>query len=451
MSSTSIKIESIHLKNFAGFNRVEVNLNPNVTYLIGKNGAGKSTIGLNSVWWILQGIAEKSSKGNTPLTGERFRFIGEYGRSAEGIMKLYDEVSKRHITITRKMTKDTNAVSVIADDGTALDQDFLNELFNLYLINPKKFTELSPRQQANTIGIDTSEYDTRIKDTKEDITQIGRDIKAFGELEVVDKTEKVNISQLNQEKNAVLEFNQEQLRKQKVIDDHRNEVSQWNRLFIDKGTELKQLEDRITAVKAEMAGLADNIKSKEEAIKLLPVPQTPKPTTDIDEKINTAQQTNEKAFQFEQYIEKSKKLQAKTQELQETKDKLEKHVQDKTDYLQEQRLPFKELTINDEGELLFRDRPIKPEHFSTGELIMLIPRLMAVKNPDFKYVFIQDFNLLDTVKQKECIDYLTAKGFQLVIEYVSESRVADNTCIMLQDFGVITADNTEEQQQEPLI
>jgi hypothetical protein len=38
-----------------------------------------------------------------------------------------------------------------------------------------------------------------------------------------------------------------------------------------------------------------------------------------------------------------------------------------------------------------------------------------------KYVFIQDFNNLDNENREKVVKYLTEKGFQLVIELISEA------------------------------
>ena len=73
-----MKIKQIMLKNFANVNQVEINLKDDVTYLVGVNGAGKTTVGLNAIWFILEGLA---LKGKNVLHGERFRFIGKQGKS----------------------------------------------------------------------------------------------------------------------------------------------------------------------------------------------------------------------------------------------------------------------------------------------------------------------------------------------------------------------------------
>jgi energy-coupling factor transporter ATP-binding protein EcfA2 len=82
-----------------------VNLDENVTYLIGRNGSGKTKLGLDLIWFVLQGIAEKSSEGKIPLLGERFRFIGKDGATAMGELVLHDDAINADIRVIRKLGK----------------------------------------------------------------------------------------------------------------------------------------------------------------------------------------------------------------------------------------------------------------------------------------------------------------------------------------------------------
>ena len=97
-----MKIKQIMLKNFANVNQIEINLSDSVTYLIGENGSGKTTVGLNAIWFILEGLAKTGKK---VLHGDRFRFIGKQGKSAIGKLVLHDETENIDITIQRKLTK----------------------------------------------------------------------------------------------------------------------------------------------------------------------------------------------------------------------------------------------------------------------------------------------------------------------------------------------------------
>ena len=165
-----MKINSLKLDNFAKYGQVEVSFDENITYLTGINGSGKSTIGLTGIWFMFQGIAEKASGGNTPVIGERFRFIGPSSPTAKGEMVLFDEKKNAEIKVIRKLTKSGTELKFEAPEGYNLDQQFLNDLFNVFLIAPKKFIDLSSKQQALALGIDTSSYDIELSKLKQNST-----------------------------------------------------------------------------------------------------------------------------------------------------------------------------------------------------------------------------------------------------------------------------------------
>jgi hypothetical protein len=83
------------------------------------------------------------------------------------------------------------------------------------------------------------------------------------------------------------------------------------------------------------------------------------------------------------------------------------------------------------------EKPIQEQYFSTGELLKIVPVLIGSLNPELKYVFIQNYNLLDENKQKEVEKFLLSKGFQLVIEMVGENAIKGKNCILLKDCKVL--------------
>ena len=187
-----MRVKSIMLDNFAKFDHVKVDLDPNLTFLIGPNGAGKSTIGISALWFIMKGIAQKGDG----LQGERFRFIGEEKASGTGTLVLHDEKLGADIAVKRTLTKSGHKVEFIAPPDMMLDQDWLNELFNVYLIAPQAFIDLSSKEQAIALGIDTKEYDNLLKAAKEDYTVINRQIRALGEIVEVPEVKRVSSGEL---------------------------------------------------------------------------------------------------------------------------------------------------------------------------------------------------------------------------------------------------------------
>ncbi|MNW15961.1 hypothetical protein D3C71_2146360 [compost metagenome] len=71
---------------------------------------------------------------------------------------------------------------------------------------------------------------------------------------------------------------------------------------------------------------------------------------------------------------------------------------------------------------------------------------MSARNPELKYVFLQDFNLLDEDEQLKVEKALTDRGMQLVIELVGKKKIEDRSCILLKDCQVVDSYSDEGKQ-----
>lgn len=460
-----MKVKSIQLNNFANYNKVSVSFDENITYLIGKNGSGKSTIGITAIWFMFQGIAEKSSGGNNPLIGERFRFIGCNGKTANGEMILHDEKTGIDIKVIRKLTKTGTDLSFEAPEGYDLGQQWLTDLFNIFLIAPKKFCELSPKEQAKALGIDTKKFDDEISELKRKYTEINAVYRSFGELPEVEKVERVDMVSLQAQKKQIADkLNAKYLENKKANDVLKqayetmcketekecaafnniqialeNKIEQANKLYSqleDLGYGGYEVSDWIKSLgkPEESKRFEDHYPEPPEYIQELPDRSE---LDEIDAQIISAGDNNNKALLYEQYLQKKQQKEAKETELKTNKDKQACIEAERLEYIKGFKFPFSNLTVGEEGELLLNGKPIKAKYFSTGELLKIIPVLISTTQPELKYVFLQDFNLMDEDKQKEIEEFLTGKGFQLVVEVVGKSKIADKNCILLRDNVIV--------------
>lgn len=465
-----MKIKEISLANFAGYGQVTVSLNNNITYLVGKNGSGKSTLGITAIWFMFQGIAEKASGGNTPLIGERFRFIGSKGATAKGEMILVDEKNGNvEIKVTRKLSKSGTEVTFTAPDNTnyPLNQQWLTDLFNLFLIAPKKFTELSSKEQAKALGIETKVYDDAIAALKTEYTGINRDLKQYDNLTPVAKVDKVDVLALQAKKDTVRnDLNQKYFDNKKANDDLRRKweeekatIDSGVRIFNENQAALSQKHnacyDAHSILKMHgysggdvtdfIIGITEEMRPQRTASELYPAEPTyisEMPNDEelqaIDAKILAATTTNQQAYEYEQYIQKLSARDAKKNELDKNVADQKAKAAERLEYIKSFKMPFSNLTVGEEGDLLMNDKPIKEPYFSTGELLKIIPILVSTANPELKYVFLQDFNLLDDEKQADVIKYLVEdKGYQLVVELVGKDKLANKNCILLKDNAVV--------------
>jgi len=131
---------------------------------------------------------------------------------------------------------------------------------------------------------------------------------------------------------------------------------------------------------------------------------------------------NDEAYAYEQALEKSRQKEAKSEELAANKLAQKQLQEQKTAYLQSLDLPYNTMTIDDDGGLLMDGNPLCEPYKSSGELWAIIPRIIAKLNPEFRYLFVQHWNLMDKTKQKNLVNDLLELGFQLCIEVVDETE-----------------------------
>jgi hypothetical protein len=470
-----MKVKEISLTNFAKYDQVTVSFDENVTYLVGKNGSGKSTLGITAIWFMFQGIAEKASGGNNPLIGERFRFIGPKAASAKGEMVLHDEKTGVDVKVMRRLTKTGSDLSFEAPEGYQLDQQWLTDLFNIFLIAPKKFCELSPKDQAKALGIDTKAFDEEIADLKKKFTEINAVYRSFGELPEVEKVEKVDVAALQDQNegiktrlnNLYLQNKKQNDEAKKGWEDACNVVEKEVSAFNNKQYALQNTLQQATSLVSKLGDLGYEGEEVSTWISSLGQPEEtrnfedfypPKPSLieelpdrseldAIDQQIIEAGKINEQAIRYQQYIQK--KEEKETHELRLKANKELQHIteQKRVEYIKAFKFPFSNITVDDDGQLLLAGKPIKDPYFSTGELLKIIPILLSTSNPELKYVFIQGFNDLDEDNWKQVEEYLTGKGFQLVVEMVGKTKVEDKNCILLRD-NVVVEDYSDAKKPE---
>jgi hypothetical protein len=462
-------ITSIHGFNFAGYQSVMINLSDQSNYFIGPNGAGKSKLGLDLVWFVMQGIAEMGRDGKNPLIGERWRFIGPDGATAMGELMIHDDVDNYDVRVIRKLTKTGTELSFSGPVGMELDQDWLNKLFNIFLISPKSFINLSSREQSLALGIDTSKWDETIAKLKTQFTEINKELAKLNKLPEVEKADRPPMDLLKSQKQDIKAKLASLQADNKSQNDKARTTWQNAKLAIDQQTrihndkvyaEMKVIEACTIAnnslishgcTSIEVEDFINDLREDLEDLIMdadIPSLYPPEPTyiqeipddaelVAIDLKIEEAAGQAEKALLYEQYLEQMTRKGILEKELDQNKRDQASCEQEIIDYIKAFAFPFKELSVDEGGGLLLRGKPLKPQYFSSGELISIIPTLFASRNPDFKYVFIQDANLLDADTLKEVEEKLVADGFQIVFEYVGKQKLIDKNCILLRSRAVV--------------
>ena len=410
-----MKIKKIELKNFINFNDFEIEFNDSITRLIGANGAGKTTLGLTAILAAFKGIAERSKEGQ--ITGERYKFIGPYGKSSDIIVTIVDtEYGNAEIKVKNHLTKDANAIVFEAQEGYPFDQEKFSNILSLAFMSAKNFTSLSSKEQALALGIDTTTHDNKIKKIKDDYTYINREFKNLGELIEVEKVDKVSVFELIKEKELIDNFNREQDNIEKDMDDARHAFKV-----------LKEEEKDLIRKFAEI-----QVKIKDHILDMsrMDKPQAKRSAEAISIRIANSEDINDKAAAYEAYLTKKINKEAKQKEIDKNRSELAIVENEKLNFIKTFKMPFKNLTVDEDGQLLLQGRQIKQEYFSKGELEMIVAKLHMAINPEFKVRFIDDFELLDEDNQKELLLKLTEAGFQILTAEVGKTKKGDNSFLL---------------------
>lgn len=445
-----MKIKSAYFKNFAKVSEIKVNFADNVTYLIGENGSGKTTIGLNGIWFIFKGLSQKG----TGLIAERFRFIGPYGKSAEGGVVIYDEKDEFEATITRKLLKNKTELKIEASDGRHLGQEYLDEIFNIFLINPLAFAELSSKEQAAQFGIDTTMYDEKKKRLELERRDIGRDvtrlegvIESAGEPEEV---EEVLVSRLMNELDKRVHCNEENKEQKEELSIIVDRIANEEKYLNSQQEEVKAAQDKIRSIESIIKDIKQNItairqeyKEKQEFVANLKNADE----EEVRGQINAAQETNKKATAYQKFLgakadhkKELSKYEEKTKDIEEVKDS-------RNDYLRSMNLPWPNITITEEGEFRLNGKPFSAPYFSTGEILKLGAKIGSKLKDGLKYIWFPNAQQLDDKNREGVFRDLIKEGYQVVAEIVGTKKKKEPSILLREMKAVESYKDVEEKDK----
>lgn len=461
-----MKLKKLTLNNFAKFTNIAVEFDNKVTRLIGFNGAGKTTLGCTAIWACLKGISEKISSGG--IIGERFRFIGNNGRSSDIELQLFDESTNETITCKNHITKDSNKITFTSENGRQLTNDWLNGLFNHVFMSAKSFCQLSSKDQALKLGIDVSKFDAEIKLLKQDYTILNREYKAFGDLVEPENVKPVDIEMLKLKKQIIKEkFDEQYLanvmhnRKLRAkYDADLKAERKKNQEFNTKQADLQIERNEISGCMYKLRKYGYDGEELTTWFASLPIPKqqildttTPEPQyvdempddsklRAIDDIILNANAVNQKASVYAEYLKAKAKKEEKEKALTDNKTAQAAKEKEKLDYITSFKFGFTGLSVDEDGGLLLNGKPIKDPYFSKGELEVIVAKIALNLNPEWKTRFIDDFELLDEPNQEKILNDLLSAGFQVITAEIGEKATREGS-IVLKDCKVVDNEDSE--------
>jgi hypothetical protein len=388
---------------------------------------------------------------------------------------LHDETENIDITIQRKLLKNKTELKITASDKRQLPADFIDDIFNIFSINPVGFAKLDPREQAEALGVDTSENDRLKKEKYDERHEIGYDVKrlkgAMEEIGDVEAVESVDIQELLKAKDKIeaantkaveetraerdktiqeaVDYNQKQTDKQAAIADITRDIENAEEGIKALHNSIERLKRQIIDDKKTHAKLIDkrnHLPTPTEKKTTNPTVKMPltESTSEVNRQIQAAETINQQSTLYQQSIDASDKYKAAKKNYDNKTVELQKIEDNRIEYLKSCNLPFANITIDDTGGVLINDRPFSETYFSKGEILRMGTKLAASVNPKLKYVFIPDSQSLDEKNREKLFEELTETGFQVVAEYVDTEKRKDHGSILLKESKVVESYDDNE-------
>jgi len=422
------------------------------------NGSGKSTVGLRGLMACINGIAEK--KGG--ILGERFRFIGKNGASADVEYEFIDEKTEETFTIRNHITKQSNNITFKSSGSAPIGDDWLKGFLNTSLMSARAFCGLSGIEQARALGIDTTSFDEELKGYKTEATGLNARLKAFGTIEGVEEVLPIDLTELdNRHKEITNKLNDEYKKnreensrrrreREELIEQAKKSVEIWQadqsgiearlnvcvgalNVLTEEGYDGKEVQLFIDALPRPEKHPPEEMTNIPDLELIDPEMPDSSELTVIEEEKSKAFETNIKAERYQVYISKKAEKEEVERLIAENKKNQAQCIESRGTYMASHNLGFKGLSIDEEGYLILNDRPINENYFSTGELEIIVAKMHAAQNPEFKCRFIDDFERIDENNQEIILKELIDAGFQIIIAEVGEGDTGKENVIVLEE------------------
>lgn len=427
-----MKIIELKAENIKKIKAVEIKPKDNLIVIVGKNGAGKSSI-LDCISYALG--------GKDAIQSEPLRHGAEKGKITLDLEKFIVE---------RSFTPTGTYLQVTNKDGAKYPspQAMLDGLLGSISFDPLEFVRLSPKEQSLTlrkvakIDFDFEGVEKKYKQIFDERTFINRDVKNlevvisnynFSEFENL-PAETINIENLSHEK--------------RKIETARKDIESVEREIYSNENKIKETQEKIEELQAILHNfitkkenyLKDSVEFKTKLeqkyneFKAFNLDEA-----EIDSKIVEAANTNAKIEKFKMYqkaFDESKALlESKQSRVELLTNELEKIKADKQNALINADLPINNLSIS-EGGVYYNSVPL--EQCSTAEQIRVSTAIAIASNPKLKVIRIKDGSLLDEDSFTIIQDLASKQDYQIWLERVGSN---DPMAIIIEDGQVKVSEN----------
>jgi predicted ATP-dependent endonuclease of OLD family len=423
--------------------------------IVGGNKQGKTTV-LDSLEILFTGVKAVP------------RDIIQHGKDrAEIVGKVGEYEIKRVITEKSNRLVITNAAGL---EMTKKPQAFLDTLKNELTFDPWIFLNKTPEKKLQALmtllKIDFSAQNEKIKELEQERILVGREAKAFGEVQVVEAVEAVELESLFEEKRKIEALNQSKregyqlekdnaLRKIIIFNDNQKEckvrydksvaeldsIRESEKEIKGKIEALEKALSRVVIVRAKQVSFIANLAEPQPLKPLevnveLPTLQTLE-INSLETQIKEAGETNRKAALYDAYLEKLRSKVLKENSYKSLTGKIEAQREEKQAILKQTKMPVPGLEIKDDGVFL---NGIFSENWSESEGITASAELCIAMNPKLRVISIDKGESYDKESLKALEAWAIKNDLQAFIAIVDEiPEEMEPGTFYIEDGTVMTA------------
>lgn len=418
----TMKINSLQLENVKRIKAVQMKPSENgLTIIGGNNDQGKTSV-LDAIAWA--------------LGGEKYR-PSEATRDGSALPPSLKVIMNNGLVVERKGKN--SDLKVTDPTGKKAGQTLLNEFIDELALNLPKFMESSGKEKANTllqiigVGDQLWELDRQEKELYNERLYVGRtaDQKAKFAKEqpyfpdVPD--EPVSASDLIGQQQEILRRNAQRM--------------QWKKEYSDILNEIDILEQKVEEcerVAREGRAKLQELEQKKIAAEKSPRELELESTEELEESIANVEELNRKIRANLDKAKAEDDAKAYSNQYNTLTGKIEEVRQQKTDLLNNAKLPLPDLNVED-GELTYKGQ--KWDNMSGSQRLIVSTAIVRKLNPNCGFVLMDKLEQMDMNTLTEFGKWLEAEGLQAIATRVS---TGDECSVIIED-GYVVKENKKPE------
>ena len=427
--SNPVKIASFELENVKRIKLVELEPTANgLTIIGGRNNQGKTSV-LDSLAWALGGNKFKPTKEK---------------RDGSTLPPNLKVTLSNGIVVERKGKN--NDLKVTDPTGKKSGQKLLDGFIEELALNLPRFLNSNSKGKAKVlldiigIGAQLTELSRKYNDLYNKRLLTGQNARAkraiADELPFYDNVpdDLISINDLILQQQAILTKNGENARK-------RNNVAQYQQQLNLVTQNIVAVQNQLNELLAKQSKLSSDLEIAQKDI----VDLHDESTEELEANIRNVESINDKVrhnLKKSNAEDEAKQLDFQYGDLTNQLNKIE---QEKTNLLKNADLPLPELSVNNEGEIIYKNQPW--DNMSGSDQLKVATAIVRKLNPNCGFVFMDKLEQMDTETLQEFGTWLQQEGLQVIATRVS---TGDECSIIIED-GYVKDDRTQHDPVPPVV